>query len=1051
VGQPPGTSLNVTSYLRDKRIQQSVKIDVSRNNPVHISASILTATVYFDDPIARIAFQVRDRRLNVATIPTVIYVSIGINNNGSCTSDPVSGICVASIPITNFSSLMSVFYGFNVPQTFAGAVSYVARQQLMRYLNFYDTIVALYPSRHIVSGETIDVPVYAYAKGTIGAFSVEVNVVDFYCLQLVDLIVSNTSMYLASKSLTALNGTISAVPLRPLIMMPPSSPTSTQARQLLFTARFLAIASGSAFVTMQASQLLLVDGLMPVMNSSTLSLRNRFRVNAFEGRNGRVAGNAGNITIIDNFPAALFGALADGVGEVVNALPLYPSPLWKAIPITVYGVYLYPPGRISSMTSGVLCSSSNTSVAEVSQLCSNLLLSRGSVSGSSLLYITMVTTGFNGLRRNTTGTIPITVWTASLASLEARVQFPTLYALSGYARTTTSCSAGSFMSSRIWIAAKFFAGDSRFSNSSALSFTADVTSSVLSLMTVDSSTVVAIDNSTSVVVGKMPGRAIFSYAALSFAVNVSSNFIVVNSISVNLASGIFGAVSTAANDAVVSAVAVVTSSVSRDDESFAVVAFANITLNGLMYLIDAPSDVVLSTNMSGVLNITTSNMLIVNPFRQPRNYIVGGSVVATWSTCQSTSLRSVSGMSFIQLSLSQAVLLTLELSETTLAEPASAAAAAGVATQSQVIAATLQFPFYSRSVLGDPLLTFNMTGASNLLNISRPETSLIYFLPIQGSANRDGMVLARYPGTSAVSLTFFTVVSAVALEIRVDNYNSNQSRQLGLSGRYPLLTIISTVRLSTGVSLNVLPTVQIINGPGIAASTSQVVSTMVSTISIPQYSVNSSFALRSSFSGLSTFLNLSIVTTPEYPDTMLSVSVALLPTNIVLFRTGTLSGVVGSLFQLLLSMMFPSTFVLDLISPSTFATYPNIVGFNSTATSAVVFDTTSGQFTLLGNAPDAITFTVYSLGSSFVHSFPIFCNLLPAVNDVDLGVSSGAPVTAILGINVTVPVTINLAQAIAGFAFKVGQLSITNLYRSTMIVPQWSFWAQLSATDSRRV
>jgi len=105
----------------------------------------------------------------------------------------------------------------------------------------------------------------------------------------------------------------------------------------------------------------------------------------------------------------------------------------------------------------------------------------------------------------------------------------------------------------------------------------------------------------------------------------------------------------------------------------------------------------------------------------------------------------------------------------------------------------------------------------------------------------------------------------------------------------------------------------------------------------------------------------------------------------------------------------------QLITPAGVQALPGLVQFTSSHPQAVGISPDGGRIVLLANYHRPVEITVTAVGSGVQASAPIAANLLPAVGDVDLGGTAGAPVPAVTpGTEFTVAVTVNSGVALVG-------------------------------------
>jgi hypothetical protein len=1009
VGQPPGSSPVVSSSLRDGRVQQEIVLNVPKSAPVEISATILTPSIFFDSPIASIAFQVRDANLNVATNPIQILVSVD-GFNGSCISDAQTGICVTSVSISNlYSRLLQVSYSSNITGPRAGTYSLGSIQLLgpSVVITWSNTVVAIYPSRKIYAGETISIPVYAYFPDTVGSFSVVVRSASA-SLKLVNLVIGDSSLYFSVVSVNSSVGIISAVPQLPLLQRTsPPLTLGTQQPQFLFNATFTAPLVGSYNIVMDVVQLFLVRGLAPANYSNG----NTSRVVAFGKRSGLFQNNIGIVNFRDNNPVAFFGSVIGGVGEIVNHLPLLSSPSTLAYPMTVFGVVLFPTVRIITNLSyfpGIVCNSSNSQVLQVTSNCSHIIVSRNSTSGSPRVNISF---GLSYLSSGPSGTMPVRVWVAIFESLNKKMQFGTLSQVSGFI-----CMPEYPMRSKLQLSASFFAGNPLSSATPIASFEADVTSLVLSALNSTTPSVAVIDLSSATIVGKSPGSATFVYRDFFFGMIVSASTIgVQGSLVVNLVSKINTSVIYTPSGVTVNAVAI-SSSFDRDDTALAVLVSALLPNSPSPFRLEIPiaSIQLVLTNLSG-LALTSYDVLIANSSRIPRAYVQTGTVSALWPSCATP----YTGTTSLSVSISEAIRLDVQLSSSQVTLGGDPLTFLGFVTVSQVLSATLVFPSYSRSVLTDTQFFISpaTTGGSSFVSLSTPFVGDFLFSASSNSTGTQAFT-AKYLRENVTTSIAVTFVRATGLALVVSDESNNEMtefRQLGFSGQFQTGLTSTLLSLSDGSSHVVsadwltVPSV----GPCLILS--------VRALSVsPSMTANCTSSFQAYFHGLWANRTISVLSTPPlFPTQWLGFGVAEVPFSVTVVIDPVTPFLLSSArFLFSFSVLFPPNNSLN-VKLTKFSIYSGMFNF-SVSSSAIDFDTETGLITVVSSSPIAVQLTISVIGSSMSTSLAFYCNLRPALNDIDLGYALGPPVPpAPVNSSITVPVSTYVTFPIVSYALKV--------------------------------
>ena len=999
VGQIPGSTISGTATLLDGRLSQSwaSSTAVPLGLAVMVEATLLDTVVYFDAPSVRVALQVRDASFNgnTKTQSTSVYANVS-GTVVACTPAAVSGLCVVTVAVPVLTgpanSTLVVSYGFvgaqasqQAARIFSQAVVFVPTQ---RPTNFNNNVQIVFPSRNVYVGEVINVPVYGHAATPIGAFTITVTVASGP-LQLSALVIGNSNYYTPSTAFSSSSpsGTITTVVNTALQNMAtvPQVSNGQQTDQLLFYAQFTVTGAGVAQVAVDISDILIVDRLQYLLiNGVRATSLSRIRTLA-SGRQASYANGLGQMTCVTNDLVAVFGSLSNGQGELVNTAILNSA---QGFPLTVSGVRLYPSATVSTLSSGLSCSST-PAILGVTPSCTQLQFT-GSETGGALQVNISITLASPMLGR----VVPFRVWAPTLP-ITLSADYTTLYAVQAMREASDGCRQ-TYMNTLVRAATLFTAGIG--------SFAADVTTLVRGVITSSNTAVLTVNQTLGMAFGRSAGVAVVSAGALgSVSITVSSVVVMVSGVDVQQVNSLATNASLSSNVAVYGSAQ--TMPLTVEDQASALVLAAwlfdpILLVQYRLYLL--PGSVRLSTSSSSVAYLTDAAVSAKMSGK--------ATISAQWlSSCANTSIYN--GSYVVNVTLAPAVQVLPVITATRLTLPGTPAAAAGLPTSATITSLTLRYPTYSRNALLDPRTTYDVSQAGGIFNVSILGSTVLITPLRRGS----GVLIFRFAQDNITSSVTISVVAATQLQLSLAYTpfvagNASVLQQLGNSGQFQMTTITSNLLLTDITLLAVTPSLVDLVTPSLVTIRSGVVSVVPNS---PSGVAN----ILASFSGLTATAPITILATPLSVTSLLSPSVAAVSGGSVLSGP-TLSGTGGAVFQLQASLVFAGGYTVSLSSNNVIA-YSNVVTFASSSSAAATVDA-NGRVILQGNAPDFITISMTSGGVST--SLQVYCNLMPAANDVDLGSNTNAPVGPIAssGTTFTVPVYINApAPGFGGISLQV--------------------------------
>ena len=938
--------------------------------------------VYQESPTVSVGFQVRDSdhlTTVVNTVTSVVALTPERNSSDPCVPDQY-GLCVVTFTVPEgwfttmpvLVTLEPLLNGLSV-----GNPIFLNLQPTQPInVDIRNGLVAVLPSRDIVSGQIFTVDVSAYISHTVVGFSVTFEL--HPSIELTDVVIDTSQWGVSMTSNTNTVGIV-AIVATPVDQTTPSNGSPSP----LLSLQLRAVSAVAATLPISGSVHSLSDALEgSVILDSTNTTSGPV---VFLGREGM--GTIGNIHVVPNTLLALF-PYSEQV-EVLNTAALDGVPV--SVPIQLFAGY--SSGEVMSYEGGDVSCTSNSTVISTDSMCSSLLLTGVESAGSDLVSVSFDSSGIN-------------------ASLPLRVYYPkgklrmvtsdnTLHRI----QYTLADSCTAFQQATLSVYAEFTAGVLTLTN-------VDVTNLLPPYIANDESTILRVDGN--IVYGQSPGTSV---ACAGRTIKVDCIPITVSTDPVNVANVIGSMVvdatiitnSSIAATSVESALLDIRSQLQFEQERGVVMVALQYTdgtyspadLNDLTLVPVNPS---LYSTESGQISARESG---------------SSDLVYQWrpldGACRLTVSETVTVTADLPPPVSVRTSLTPPPLIHTLTTPQGDAELAGIPTVLNIAPVLVYANNATLTVSNDSRIRYDLSNA--LVTVSSTGE-------IRATGQGTGVthIGVTFSPTNLTAEIVVEVVRAAGLIISLTPYPSypgSEDHQISIlsplenSGSWQRGVVVIHLNLTNGQVLNVtsLPDTAL-NAedlPGTGPSRPDISDEFILSVS-----TSGLFQITASFGSI--------------PDQVIVVTAADIPVGVVGLSFNPLSakqltgiaGIPGP--QASLTLLFSDS--------TTFTDYPsstlpsNLVNFSTTSNTFTV--SSSGVLTPLANSLSPVTLMAVSGDGSVSNSTTFTVDLEPGVGDVDLIPPVGE---FKVGHELAVPVTVNSG------GLSVGAVELTVSYDDQVLSP----------------
>jgi hypothetical protein len=996
-----GSSSAVTSILGS--VQSSGSTSVQSSAAASIDATLVTQNgVWFDAPTISVAIRVHDDSFNVQCSSVSIQVSVSpvsFSSSiivGSCTPSTTTGYCLVSLSAnsswfsTGRDETVDVSYNIALSGS-STSLGSVMIHTTPRSSNYTGVFVSL-PLRDLYVGNTFTASVYAFAGVfSINTFRMKIST-DVGQISINSINV-NGAVWASSILSSSVNEyVISASPAAPL-----SRSVTASAPELIFqiSMSVIGLASIGQATVMNCSVFDLYDSKGVAVYSqfpSPATFGDRFSTNSSSGR----------VFVANNSVIAILPFV--GQSEFFNTAVIDGTQVQSLL--TVVGIR--PDGTSVTLASGVTCTSSNTSIVQVSITCASVYLNGSEVAGSARVLVN-VASGSLQL------SIAIRVWFPDFP-LTWSVSDNVLNAVMNWFDSTNSC-AQRYQSSSLKIMATF-------RTNSTSQVTVDVTRYGRASFQSSNSSVaqIKIINGAANVVGLAVGLAEISLnnwrssqlGSVSLSVDANTVMCMYLGATVVESTTLSGVPAQVGRSGSFVATVTINQILVRESQSAYVHVMAAFS-DGTAQAITVSDGLQLISVNTNILRVSGQNIVATGSGN-------GLNVEAKWlsGVCNNVTLGDTLSQVNISLPVPTSAEITVSTSRITLSSDS--AAQLGIATQAMV---TVNLVFAdgrrqdvtndSRTVYDDAALDTN-----NVIQLMRQANGLPYIVGTTKAGT--GSLFVSFTHVSVnVSVAFLVVVVSNASIATSpypsfgtsDSVNDADLNLIGESGVYQQLYVRFTVKFSDGttsrVDTNALSSYQVYQ----VDTTTPVATTVVVGGSVPKNVIGrKSGAPDGAVDIVGTFN--SVIVSNAVTVRVNSTKVVVVSFSSISFPSS-LVGVINATFQPTFAASFSDNSqwtTANLFSGSNIV-LPNLVSFSTSNGAVASVNNASGLVTLVDNDNVVNTLTLMAVDAGqFQQSVSFSANLAASVGDIDVGAASGVPVPSVaVGNTFSVIVRANLGTS----------------------------------------
>ena len=975
----------------------------------HVDALLVTQTpIRSDSPFANAIFRVHDSAFNVACQGSVIQATLtpsfsGSIVTGSCIPASSTGLCTVTftIPATWFSmgvnGTAAVAYALVgvLGSTSLGSVTIVADPVVPSVVG---AIMHL-PLHDLYVGSSFTATVFAYT----GAFSVntfrmvistvvgQVNITD---------VTFNGVVWGASVLVVSSNEVvITASPANPT-----TRPVSALAPEQIFQVQMTVLSSANvdvpAVVTCSVIDLFDAKGNAAYSATPTsATFYDRYGSNSMSGR--VFVANNGVIGILP------FAAQS----EFVNTAVLSGQNLQAAI--TVLGIQADT--TQITVSSGLTCASSNSSVIQVGATCNNVFLNGTETAGAPSSNVVVYYGTLNAK-------IAFRIWYPD-APLSWSVSDALLSPIGGYMNATTGCSQ-IFQSGTI-------NAQATFRINSTAQFSADVTALIQGRLQSNNTSVAFIVPGSPVVSGVGVGTALITvsgarsavFGGVVVAVNAQAVYPTVLIVTPVQSITISNVPAQASAHGSFTAAASISQALTLVSQTAYVYATAVLS-DGMQMALSTATGLVLASLDNTVVQVSGQNIV-------PINSGYGVFVDAQWQGGVCNNVTLIEGHGIVNITLPTPIGAEIVVSASRITAASDSAVLLSIPTQSTLTVNLVFADGHRQDVTNDSHTVYNdvVLNPNNIVRLMRFANNLPYI--VATGAAGSGSVFVNFTNFNVSASVAFQVVLVAAGSIASspmpmfsgsDAINDVNMDLIGQTGVYQQLYIRFTLTLTDGTMQRVDASSSSSYQTRLTGTTTPATST-VSFGSGTSKNVMTRLAVGSPgrVDVVGTFNN--VIVSNALTITVTTTKLVIIGIDSLSFPT-TLEGVVGATSQPTfgITLSDSSQWTSSSLFTGTSISLSNLVAYSTSNPLAASVNATTGVVTLLGNDNVLNALTVTSLDSGGFKVTALFApNLDPTVGDVDIGLASGlALVPAVLGQTFSASVRIN----VGGYVLRSAQVKI---------------------------
>ena len=986
--------------------QSSITYQPQRLMAATVTAILLNDIVYYDNPMIKVALQVRDVRYSSNVLPTTVQIQVTHPNNetvtGSCIANAPDGSCIteALLPDHWFNTAANISVQYSIEGN-SNTIQYLESVQVTPRVNYTVnyTVALIVPARPLYRGQQFVIPIVAHAGFAVRSYQLVMTIPVGFMMN--DITV-NTSRWSLSDPGFARNqdGSVTVSFLATL----PLSVAETVTTEMVTAPTDLA----EVTLTVQNNA---VENTEHHINCTVIELSNIFE----------------NVLVNDAPPVALWitrhgTEMQTGTlyitSDSVMGLFAYSSQselVYLNNPMQ-YDVHLLTARAVGGLGAATpaSCVSSNEGIISVSSDCQSVFVTATQTEPQYSANITLHGDGYEVI-------LPFKIWFPLNYSL--LVSDNILSPINGWLNQEQNC-APVYQQSRVRVECVFTDGETS-------SEVVDITSRVTSILQVQNTSVAVYQNG--YITGVTPG--VTTLVLQNNDLILASSNITVTSDPVDimlLDTTAVISVSLTSSPAFVSPYETHSVQVSIQDvlEFEGVEAYIAVTAllsdSTRFPLTDVPGLLISSLNTDVVVTGSTPSVV-----QAGRNSGSGELLEVNVTSQNCSSEASVfSQTAFISVSLPRPVSVSIIPSLAQLTKPLDAATLIGIPALVTVRVVVTFEGGRAQDLTGDDRTVYNISSGLNITLVGNVAT--VRANP--DSASGDHIIIVSFSHVNLSTSASIQIVQALDIELEAHPFplypNSNQYNTTALypianTGLWEQAIVSATLLLSDNSSRDISTNTHL----SISSQPSSLIADIVSITSNQVLNINSisaagSVEIMGTFGSInsSRTLRVNVSTVPVVVDSIDNVYL-LSGRNYITGVRDIDSG------QVIVSVTLnDTTRYVDLFRDGV-RQLPQLLQFATSNSGVLSVDGSTGSLTLHDNSRmlQTITVTARVLGVSN-SDLRVACNLDPAIGDVDLGNQTGLPLSSFsVGSTVDIPVYINAGST------GVASLNIDVMYPATIL------------------
>ena len=985
---------NITANLGT--VSSSGYVETALQQPTTVNCILVNDQIWEDDRTLYLAAQVLNDRNHVQTLPAFVFVQIEhasegiINTTTTVETSTGNTVVTIDIPLTWFTNaaIISVACGLNSENLQdVGQVSLSKRSEVLLDVNSY--VYMELPLSPQLPGDVFQIPIYAESGDiAVGTYALQINCSDQFEIQ--NISVDSTVWIMASRAISNNSDIVFTGLLADLFMIPTpgkillanitalSNTDQPEDDAFSLTVHFLGTADK--------------EKILPPPGIDTIS----GNASTYKGLQERGAVNATN-----NGAVGLF--LHTITTDILNTAVLSGEDI--SLPVMILSVLRS--GEIVETTDSFTCLVSHPGSFEVSKDCTTILITN--LHTEPVKNATLTVESNDGV----TGTLTLSVWTpvlpGSVQALDSTLNSVSQWVINP---NNDGCTQ-QYQRTRVIVSTNFTDSENVIEN---------VIITHLVTLTVNDLSVLTVSNEDGVVTGISPGTSLVmarskdgSKTVGDIEITVSSSDVEVQGLDVQVITSIsLLPINISVNSFEEHEIVVSTKQELDIVGSQGTIVVTALYSDGQRNIINLSEGLRLSSLADDIVEIVDNTVSVIGNGS-------GVLINAEWTAVLCGDQNISSGLGYVNVALLDPVQLNVSLEAVVLAPANSIANQIGVPASALVTHATIEFENGEvQDILNNVNTQFSLLQPNNEIIINTTDG-----ISVRATENAElgvHTVLVNTSDYNGLGNTInVTVVEVIDLNVSARPYPLyegsdivvvNELRQIASSGLYQQALLEVNAILSNeefrdvNNNSDVLITLSSIDD-GIEADIISTDDGFV--INVTKVDNSGTMSVTASLFSISSSVQYSLSISSDSVN-IATISVQTLPND-------TFSGVVGTNRQITPTVTLTDGSVYTNLFQD--IVLPNVVRFEqSLEQNAFTVNENTGIATLLANSHVPVTVTVVAIGDSTVSaSVQFYCNLEPAVGDIDFGDTVSGPSIATQKVEeyFTVPLSVNSVNSSLDF------------------------------------